>query len=252
LSLVGVLLAVSSCGTPRMTTAEFKYTPGPSRAVQREDLKLELTALGPNTLSNSELDRKRGGFSVAGMDLSIGLQVSTEVAGLIQVVTNLNMNNAGQWTLVASRTQTFPTTGGLTTAGATSPPIAPNTQNQFVVVAQLGGPPKGGSNPSGTQTGDPVTTPIVSKTSSSPNPSIGGGSVSTNSFTTVVGDPTTTQIIQQVTQGSISTTISNRVNNVTVNNQAVLNVTINNAAAISRTLGTIMAANRIGAQVSRR
>jgi hypothetical protein len=38
---------------------------------------------------------------------------------------------------------------------------------------------------------------------------------------------------------------------VTVSNQSVLNVTINNAAAISRTLGTIMAANRIGDQVSR-
>jgi len=248
-----------------MTTAHFKYTPLQSAKVVQENLggahenlDRELTALAVNTLSSSDLDRKRGGFSIAGMDLSIGLQVSTEVAGIMRVVTNLNMNNAGQWTLVASRTQTFTPATGLTTAGPTSPPVTPNTQNQFVVVAQTGGPPSGGSSspPSGgslpppkTQTGAPAITPITPKTSGS-STSTGGGSIFGTGFVAVVGDPATTQITQQLSQNSISTVISNRVNNLTVNNQSILNVTINNAAAISRTLGTIMAANRIGDQVA--
>jgi hypothetical protein len=252
LSVVGVLLTVSSCGAPRMPTAEFKYTPIQSRAVHR-DLNRELAAIAPNALSSRDLDTKRGGFSVGGMDLSIGLQITTLVQGLMQVQTNLGMNNAGQWTLVATRTQTFPTTGGLTAAGPTSPLVTPNTQNQFVVVAQPGGPTSGGSTPppggaSTAQTGDPTTTPITTNTSSgSPK----GPSAGSTAFTVVAGDPATTQVIQQVTKGSISTVISNQLNNVTVSNQSVLNVTINNAAAISRTLGTIMAANRIGDQVSR-
>src|SRR4029077_3057754 len=74
LSVVGVLLTVSSCGAPRMPTAEFNYTPIQSRAVHR-DLNRELAAIAPNALSSRDLDTKRGGFSVGGMDLSIGLQI---------------------------------------------------------------------------------------------------------------------------------------------------------------------------------
>ena len=262
LSVVGVLLTVSSCGAPRMPTAEFKYTPIQSRAVHR-DLNRELAAIAPNALSSRDLDTKRGGFSVGGMDLSIGLQITTLVQGLMQVQTNLGMNNAGQWVLVATRTQNFPTTGGLTATGPTSPPVTPNTQNQFVVVAQPSGPTGGGSTspPGGSifgngfvgvastaQTGDPTTTPITTNTSSgSPK----GPSAGSTAFTVVAGDPATTQVIQQVTKGSVSTLVTNQLNNVTVSNQSVLNVTINNAAAISRTLGMITAANRIGEQVSR-
>jgi len=247
-----------------MPTAEFKYTPIQSRAVQsravqswavHQDLEQELTALAPDTLSSGDLDTKRGGFSVAGMDLSIGLQLTTQIAGLMQVVTNLGMNNAGQWVLVATRTQTFPTAGTLTASGPNAPLVTPNTQNQFVVVAQpqSGGPHTVGSPSGGPTTlvaGDPATTPITPKTSGSgsPKPLLTGPT----SFTVVAGDPATTQVIQQLAKNSISTVILNTTNNAIVNQQSVLNVTINNAAAIASMVGAITAANRIGAQVTHR
>jgi len=264
LSLAGVLLAVSACGAPWFPTADFMEPQSlgprapisaqklaPSRALDRE-----LAALDTATLSSDDLDTKRGGFEVAGLNLSIGLQLSAEVEGQFQVTTNLAMNNAGQWTLVASRTQNFSGAGGVT---------ASSTGSQFVVTLPPGGPPTNGSPTSPTKgttvAGNPATTPITPKIQnqfvittqpqSSGAPNTGSPTNGPTAFTVVAGDPATTQIVQQLAQNSVSTIISNRVNSATVNLQSVLNISINNAASIASKIGAITGANLIGAQLSR-
>jgi hypothetical protein len=266
LSLAGVLLAVSACGAPWFPTADFMepQSQGPRAPISAQKLApsktvdRELAALDTATLSSNDLDTKRGGFEVAGLNLSIGLQLSAEVEGQFQVTTNLAMNNAGQWTLVASRTQNFLGAGGVTAA---------STGSQFVVTLppQSGGPPTNGSPTSPTNkttvAGDPATTPITPKIQnqfvittqpqSSGAPNTGSPTNGPTAFTVVAGDPATTQIVQQLAQNSISTIISNRVNSATVNLQSVLNISINNAASMASRIGAITGANLIGAQLSR-
>jgi hypothetical protein len=235
-----------------MATGEFKYKPIHLAKIDHENLEHRLATLDSEPLSSSDLDRKRGGFSVAGMDLSIGLQLTTAIQGAFQVQTNLSLNNAGQWTLLATRTQMFPSTGGASIAGPSSPLVTPNTQNQFVVVAQSGNPPGGNSASNigslGNPGGDPITTPIPTHTSGSPNNS--GSPGNGGPITITAGDPTTTQVIQTVSKGGVQTVITNQANGAIINNQALMNITVNNAAAISQTLSRLTAANLIGAQVS--
>lgn len=171
--------------------------PSPARPVRFEEL-------ARNTVSDNVLGEKRGGIRIAGIDFAFGLQLRTLTEGVMQLTTNLVMNDSGRFLVAGS-------------------------QGQIIAPA--------GSQPTNAQI--PLT--ITNNTR---------GNGPTN-FTAVAGDPSTTQIVQQVVNNSISTLVTNRVNGVTVDNEATLNVTVNNANKVSAALTRSAGVNSFAEQMTR-
>lgn len=92
ISLIGLL-----CATP---------LDDPLAAVAEGDLFSDLTPM-----TRTELARERGGFSISGFDISVGVSVETVVDGFVKVSTSFSVGDAGKLTHLGTEVKTYGPSG---------------------------------------------------------------------------------------------------------------------------------------------
>jgi len=197
---------------------------------------IKMTELADARIDSTELGDMRGGLMVNGFDLNVGYVMDT-VAGGQKLTTVFNLNNNGALTAVGTQSQVLPPQAPMVIAAAppTPPAVvapvgptqpAPATVTAPTTVGVFGGTTVTVAAP--TPPGQPTAPAPAAAT-----PPLAVQGLGTSDFKATLGTPDTTQIVQQLTGGSPSTVISNRLDGITINQTSTLNVTINNLTQLS-------------------
>jgi hypothetical protein len=212
---------------------------GPHRQAHRQappHPTIKMTALAEARVDSAQLGDMRGGLMVNGFDLNVGYVMDT-VAGGQKLTTVFNLNNNGALTAVGTQSQVLPPQAPMVVAAAppTPPAVvapvgptqpAPATVTAPTTVGVFGGTTVTVAAP--TPPGQPTAPAPAAAT-----PPLAVQGLGTSDFKATLGTPDTTQIVQQLTGGSPSTVISNRLDGITINQTSTLNVTINNLTQLS-------------------
>jgi hypothetical protein len=208
---------------------------GPQRQVHQAPPHptIKMTALAEARIDPAQLGDMRGGLMVNGFDLNVGYVMDT-VAGGQKLTTVFNLNNNGALTAVGTQSQVLPPQAP-TVVAATPPkfvsptPPTPPAVSAPTTVGVFGGTTVTVAAP--TPPAHPTTPAAASATAAAPPLAVQG--LGTSDFKATFGTRDTTQIVQQLTGGSPSTVISNRLDGITISQTSTLNVTINNLTQLS-------------------